>query len=343
MELVINKSDKDYKKILELINDINMKLQDYELIVNVKPDVFTLFNTGFTQTDFSNMYEFSYFMSYYLKISNLAGEVKYRFKSVYTNDDFDAMTNFVNWLESIYVKLSELKAKITELFTTTYTNTDYENMTGLNTYLLSLLNNSIKLPIFMGFRDSSYNEVYGTDYINKINWESNSTRGCYVCFAPNKAYNNNFNHLFIWKNLDSSITTGAISNYINFIPTSTLKPFILFFGDRSVSVSGTAQFVIQIGKKKIIINFTPGSWTNQSSVVHLSFQQHNMINFNDFINRIPYTASQNPFNFDVSDFTGSSTGDYNIWSTSNGYKSYDYNTESDTLTINAGRYTNAQW
>ena len=149
--------------------------------------------------------------------------------------------------------------------------------------------------------------------------------------------------MFIWKNLDSSLTSGVISNYVNFIPTSTLKPFILFFGDRSAVVSGTAQFVIQIGKKKIIINFTPGSWSNQCSVVHLSFQQHNMINFNDFINRIPYTASQNPFNFDVSDFTGSSSGVYNIWSTSNGYKSYDYTTESDTLTINANRYTNSQW
>mgnify|MGYP003530731199 CR=1 FL=1 len=125
----------------------------------------------------------------------------------------------------------------------------------------------------MGFRDSSYNEVYGTDYINKTHFESQDLRGCYVCLAPNKAYNNHFNHLFIWKNLDNSITSGDFANYVNFIPTSTLKPFVLFFGNRNVSVAGTAQFVIQIGMKKIIINFSAGLWTNQCSVVHLSFQQ----------------------------------------------------------------------
>ena len=113
MELVTNKTDKDYKKILELINNINMKFQDYELIVSVKPDVKTLLTSEFI------------------------------------NDDFDSMTNFVNWLESIYVKSSDLKTKITELLTTIYTTSDYESMTGLNTYLLSLLNGSIKLPIFI--------------------------------------------------------------------------------------------------------------------------------------------------------------------------------------------------
>lgn len=374
MELVTNRTNQNYTKLLELINKINVNLQDYELIASVKTDVYHLFDTVFTQSDFQNMYEFSYFMSHYLKISNLAGEVKYRFTSVYVDNDFNAMTNFlswlgtflndnvktlftttydsdtldtftnlVNWLDSIYLKINDLKQKTKELLTNGYDTSDYSSMTGLNTYILSLLNTSIKLPIMIGFRDSSYTDILGTDYINKTSFENNSTRGVYVVFAPNKYYNNHFNHLFIIKNLDSSISTGAISNYANFIPTSTLNPFILFFGNRSVAVSGMPQFVIHIGMKKIIINLQNGSWTNQCSIVHLSFQQPNMINFDDYINKQPYTGGPNPFNFDVSDFTGTSTGSYNIWSTSNGYKSYDYTTENDTLTINAGHYTNGMW
>lgn len=374
MELVVNKGDKDYKKLLELINNINIKLQDYELIVSVKPDVYHLFDTVFTQSDFNNMYQFSYFMSHYLKITNLAGEVKYRFKSVYTDTDFNEMTNFLswlgtylndnvktlftstydsdtldtftnlnNWLEGIYLKINDLKQKTKELLTSEYITSDYESMTGLNTYILSLLNSSIKLPIMMGFRDSSYTDILGTDYVNKVNFQSNDTRGVYVCFAPNKYYNNHFNHLFIIKNCDSSNSSGAISNYANFIPTSSLNPFILFFGNRSVSIAGSPQFVIHIGMKKIIINLSPGIWTNQCSIVHLSFQQYNMINFDEYINKQQYTGGPNPFNFDVSDFVGSSSGSYNIWSTSNGYKSYDYASENDTLTINAGHYTNGMW
>lgn len=373
MELVTNRTNQNYTKLLELINKINVNLQDYELITSVKPDVYHLFDRVFTETDFNTMYQFSYFMSKYLKISNLAGEVKHRFKQVYTNDDFNEMTNFlswlggylndnvktlftttydsatldtftnlVNWLDSIYLKINDLKQKTKELLTTDYVTSDYESMTGLNTYILSLLNTSIKLPIMIGFRDSSYTDILGTDYVNKVNFQSNDTRGFYCVFAPNKYYSNHFNHLFLIKNCDNSINSGAISNYANFIPTSSLNPFILFFGNRSVSLAGNAQAVIHIGMKKIIINFAAGIWTNQCSIIHLSFPQYNMINFDDYINKQPYTGGPNPFNFDVSEFVGTSTGSYNIWG-SNTYKSYDYTTENDTLTITAGHYTNSMW
>lgn len=371
MEHITN-TNIDIDKLKQEIANLKIKLQEYELIVQVNPDVKQLLTSTYQQadyqamttlndyfkykvkklfsdnyypTDFNNMYNlYQWLTNTFCLINNVKGYVKIYFTSEYTSTDFDSMTNFVNWLDSIYLKISNLKTQVETFLTSTFLDSDYLSFTGFNQYLTGFY---VKLPIQIQFGDSNYSYGYDTTYQTNSVFITNSIRVAYVALAPNKAYDNHFNHLFIWKNLDNNITSGQFSQYLNFLPTSVdanAKPLVYMYGNINQSVTGTAQLRIRIGKKKITINFAAGLWTNQCSVVHLSFKDYQRINFDDLIGRnVSSNATYNPFLFDVSEFLGGNPGNYNIWSSTDGYYQYHYDDEVDNLVINAGRYTNGNW
>jgi hypothetical protein len=121
------------------------------------------------------------------------------------------------------------------------------------------------------------------------------------------------------------------------------------YGNTNTSPNGNVVCIIRVGKKTINVNFTVGLWSNAASVLHLAFKDYNRINVDNLIeNSTSSTDNEaNPFAFDVSDFTGTSTGTSNIWANyslpSGPYYSYDYDNEVDTLNLTAKRFTNGTW
>ena len=365
----------------KLKSQINLILANFERKDELKSDVKDLNTSEYSLTDFNEMTNLKSFINSLISSSiNLENDVKQLFKTTYDNDDFNDFTNFVSWLNYYYEQKTNLKNDISTLLTSIYDNNDYNNFTSLNNYLskfalISSMNTYIKTALTSGISEAEFSTLTnfdgfvksfvkypiniitcsssdyngrGTNYETYTTYQSNNVRVIYCALAPDKNYDNHIFHLFFFKNLDSSVSSGNISNYINFLPSDTnYYPYIIKFGDFNYSYTGTPQIKIRIAKKEIIINFPSGIWTTKNSCYHISFTNCYQINFDDYIKPIATTLSYNPFYFDVSSF-GTNPGTNNIWDQSDHgtwsiYHVYDYNNEPNTLNLTAYRFDNGSW
>jgi hypothetical protein len=335
----IGGSQKDYKELIEAINNLRLQLQNYELKTDLFHDVLMLFVNHYTNTQFDSMTNFvTWLDSIYEKQVDLNDDIKTALDNGITEVELVNCQNFNDAVKAI----TDLNSQVKQLLTSYYSSADYLTMTGLNTYLKYHYQCSVSI---FGETTQFAGQYFQPEKGFNPSFEANSYKYIYFVLPPTATDNNSFHHIILWQLRDPNITSGLMKNYLNFLPNSSANntPVIYKIGVNH-TWSNDEQWKIHIyfGGKHIEVRFdtigAAGNNTSQACLINLKAIGPN---FNGFINGInsqnPYG---NPYRYDILAYAN--TTNNVIWDSSDVgcYNFYDWDEAPTQKNIYPKKYTN---
>lgn len=318
----IGGAQKDYKELIEAINNLRLQLQNYELKTDLFHDVLMLFVNHYTNTQFDAMTNFvTWLDSIYEKQVNLNDDIKTALDNGITEVELVNCQNFNDAVKAI----TDLNSQVKQLLTTYYSSADYLAMTGLNNYLKQHYQSSVCI---YGERSSYPGQYFQPESGYSPSFDANSYKYVYFVLPPTLSDNNMFRHIILWQLRDPNITSGLMKNYLNFLPNNSANntPIIYKIGpSANWGSSEKWKIYIQLGAKKIEVDFDLlGAGGNNTSQAALIEFKNIGPNFNQFINNVnPQSPYGNPYRYDISAYIN--TTDIFIWDSNVGcYNFYDW-------------------